>query len=180
MTEALWLRSIDEARERTKASLIGASPSQREAAALQGKVTELTAALAESRARSSELEVQLLASLRERLELREQLQQLISLLKAEQELRAQDRSSAEARSRDVEASRNEVLAIARRRLGARVNGRAVTRSTKLADRSNRGKRKADRPDIATRGRHKPGRPSASTRARNQSGGRRVSQKRLRS
>ena len=87
MTEALWLRSLDEARERAKASLIGASPAQREVAALQGTVMALTAALAGSRARSIELEAQLLASVRDRIELREQVKQLAALLKAEQEMR---------------------------------------------------------------------------------------------
>lgn len=56
MTEALWLRSIDEARQRAKASLAGTTPAERDRLALEGKVTELTAVLAASRARTSELE----------------------------------------------------------------------------------------------------------------------------
>ena len=111
MTEALWLRSLDEARERAKASLIGASPSQRETAALQGKVMELTAALAESKARSSELEAQLLASLRDRMELREQMQQLAALLRTEQELRVQERRTANSRSHAFESLKSEILAL---------------------------------------------------------------------
>jgi len=56
MTEALWLRSIDEARERAKVSMAGTAPSDRDKRAREGKVTELTAAPAESRARCSQLE----------------------------------------------------------------------------------------------------------------------------
>lgn len=125
LTEALWLRSIDEARERTKASVIGASASQRALAALEGKVSELTAALAESRARLSELEAQLLASLRERLELRGQVQQLSTLLRAEQELRTHGRGSAEGRRRELQVNRDEILALARHRLATRVRRKAM-------------------------------------------------------
>jgi hypothetical protein len=165
LTEALWLRSLDEARERARRSLIGASPAQREAAALQGKVTELTAALAESRARSSELETQLMASLRDRLELRELVRQLTSLLKSEQELRAQDRSSLEARSRDIQASRDEALAVAKRRLAPRVEGPRVTNYRKAAEKSNSGKRSAVGRAVPAGGQQKRGRPAASRRVR---------------
>jgi hypothetical protein len=154
MTEALWLRSLDEARERQKLSLAGASASQRAAVVLERQLTALNAALAESRARCSELEAQLVASLRDRLELREQVQQLTALLRAEQELRAQDRSSAEARSREIQASRDEILAIARRRLTARVDGGRVTSSKAQAGKMNRSKQSAARPDIRTRERQK--------------------------
>lgn len=178
MTEALWLRSLDEARERVKASLIGASPAQREVAGLQGKVTELTAALAEARARGSALEAQLLGSLRDRLELREQVQQLTLLLKAEQELRAQDRSSVEAKSREIQASRDEAFAIARRRLAARVTGPRVTRYKKVTEKINSRKRSAVRPDVKAGGRQKRGRPAVSRKARRQAGGRRAAAARL--
>lgn len=129
MTEALWLRSLDEARERTKGSLIGASPSQREAAALQAKVTELTAALAESRARSSELEAQILTCLRDRMELREQVQQLAALLKAEQEMRAQMLATADATRKELAGRRAEILTLRRRKLANRLDrGRLYPRS----------------------------------------------------
>jgi hypothetical protein len=116
MTEALWLRSLDEARERAKAALIGASPTQREVAVVERKLSEASAALAEARARASELEAQLLASLRDRMELRETVQQLTVLLKAEQELRVQERESSESRRRETETSRTEIIALARRKL----------------------------------------------------------------
>lgn len=125
LTEALWLRSIDEARERTKLSIVGTTPSQQTLAAMETKVTELTATLAESRARSSEIETQLLASLRERLELSKQVQQLSTLLRAEQELRTQERGSIEARRRELQANRAEILTLTRRRLVPRVSRKAV-------------------------------------------------------
>lgn len=165
MTEALWLRSIDEARERTKALLIGASPAQREVAALQAKVAELTAALAESRARSSELEAQLLASLRERLELREHMQQLTSLLTAEKELRAQERSSAEARSREIQANRNEVLAVARRQLAVRGKGKHGEKSVRPSGERVRGNSIGTRVSIAAGVPQKRKRPAISKRPR---------------
>lgn len=132
MTEALWLRSIDEARERTKASLIGNTESQKTSAVLQSKVSELTAALAESRARQSELEAQLLASLRERLELSGQVQQLTTLLRADQELQIQERGSAERRRRELQVNREEVLALARRRLVPRANRKAAPAVRRIA------------------------------------------------
>jgi hypothetical protein len=165
MIEALWLRSLDEARERTKASLIGATPSQREVAALQGKVMELTAALAESRARSSELEAQLLSSLRERLELRDQLQQLTSLLKAEQELRTQERLSAEARRREMQATRNEVVAIARRKPSGGVKGKHAETSLKPSGESGRVNSISKRASIVDGARRKRKRPAVSNRGR---------------
>ena len=64
MTESLWLRSLDEARERAKIASLGMTPSEQGFEALESKVSELTAALAESRARGSEMESQLLTSYR--------------------------------------------------------------------------------------------------------------------
>lgn len=145
MTEALWLRSLDEARERAKSTLIGASPAQRDLAALQAKVTELTAALAESRARSSELEAQLLTSLQERVELREQTKRLAALLKAEQEMRARTHDIAEARGRELQLSRSDLLVFARRKLDSRVNGRNAFKS--------RRKKGVTRPARSTSNRH---------------------------
>ncbi|MFO1207386.1 MAG: DNA-binding protein [Burkholderiales bacterium] len=179
MTEALWLRSLDEARERTKASLIGASLSQREPATLQRKVTELTAALAESRASSSELEVQLLTSPRERLQLREQLQQMTTLLKPEQELCVLERLTGEARRREAETSRDEVLTIARRRLATRGYGRRVTRPAKRAQETNCDKRSADRRHDKAAGRHKQVLPVAFRGPRRQSDRRRTAPTRIR-
>jgi hypothetical protein len=180
MTEALWLRSLDEARERTKGWLIGASPSQHEAAMLQAKVTELTAALGESKARNSELEAQLLASLRERLELREHVQRLTSLLAAEQALRAQDRTIAEARSREILASRKDVLAMARRRLAGRADGKPASGATKPAGKRDRGVRSANRPGVVAGVLKKRVRPAALRNARRQPGGQRASSTRLKS
>lgn len=145
MTEALWLRSLDEARERAKSTLIGASPAQRDLAALQAKVTELTAALAESRARSSELEAQLLTSLQERVELREQTKRLAALLKAEQEMRARTHDIAEARGRELQLSRSDLLVFAQRKLDSRVNGRNAFKS--------RRKKGVTRPARSTSNRH---------------------------
>jgi chromosome segregation ATPase len=142
LTEALWLRSIDEARERTKRSLIGAAPSQQALAEMEMKVAELTATLAESRARGTEMETQLLASLRERLELREQVQQLTVLLKAEQELRAQDMSRAETRRRESQVSRSEILDLARRSLVTPALRRVVVEPRKNARPVDKPKRKA--------------------------------------
>lgn len=142
LTEALWLRSIDEARERTKLSSIGTSPSQQILAAMERKLTELTATLAESRARNGEIEAQLLASLRDRLELREQVQQLTALLRAEQELRAQDRAKAEARGREGDASRSEIVELARRRLASPLRRRVDIESGTPAKR-----KRARKPDV---------------------------------
>lgn len=105
MTEALWLRSIDEARQRARASLAGTTPSERERLALEGKVTELTAALAASRARASELESQLLASIQDGMELRTRVRELTALLKGEQALRAQDEFDGAAVRRVLEFRR---------------------------------------------------------------------------
>ncbi len=149
MTEALWLRSIDEARERVKVSMAGTASSDRDKRALEGKVTELTAALAESRARCSELEAQQLTTLRDRLELRQQVQQLTALLRAEQELRAQDRAKTEARRREGEASRIEIVELARRRLATPLRRRVVTESGKPAKRKRAGKPSVKAPATPT-------------------------------
>jgi chromosome segregation ATPase len=132
LTEALWLRSIDEARERTKRSLIGTTPSQQTLAAMERRLTELTAALAESRARSSEMESQLLTSLRDRLELKEQIQQLTTLLKADQELRVQAEGRADALRREGQARGTEMLQLARRRIVTRPRRKAGSAPAKSA------------------------------------------------
>ncbi len=105
-------------------------------------MTELTAALAESRARGSELEAQLLAGLRDRLELREHVQQLTSLLKAEQELSALIRGSVEARSREIQTIRTELVALAQRSLGSRTRRKATAKATNPVARSNAATRKS--------------------------------------
>jgi hypothetical protein len=116
MTEALWLRSIDEARQRAKASLAGTTPLERGQRVLEDKVTELTAALAASRARASELESQLLASAQDALELRTHVRELTALLRAEQELRVHP-----GRPTDAEALvLNGRLVTPRRRIGAQL------------------------------------------------------------
>jgi hypothetical protein len=132
MTEALWLRSIDEARERTKASSMSKTPSQQALVAMESKLTELTAALAESRACGSEMEGQLLTSLRERMELKEQVQQLTAMLKAEQELRAQDQAKTDAQGRELQERRGEIRDLARGRLATRLRGKATITSAKNA------------------------------------------------
>lgn len=165
ITEALWLRSLDEARERAKASLIGASPSQREVAALQGKVTELTAALAESRARSSELEAQILTCLRDRMELREQVQHLMALLKAEQEMRAQTLTTADAIRKELSGRRAEVLTLRRRKLANPVDGgRVYPRSKRMATLQPR-KSKSTRLSPATVGKRRPVKTAEGKRGR---------------
>ena len=104
MTEALWLRSIDEARQRAKASLAGTTPSERERLALEGRVTELTAALAVARARTSELESQLLANLQDGRELRMQVREMTALLKAEQALRTHNQRDGAANRSEFESN----------------------------------------------------------------------------
>jgi len=125
MTEALWLRSLDEARERAKAAHSSESAAPRASTDMHSKVTELTAALAEARAKTSETESELLRSLRERLELKEQIQQLTALLGAEQALRAQDRGTAAAQHRELEVRKRQILELARRRLGAKMSRKAA-------------------------------------------------------
>jgi chromosome segregation ATPase len=128
MTEALWLRTLDEARERTKTQYRAATPTQQTLAALEHKVTELTAALAEARAKTSETESELLTSLRERLDLREQVRQLTALLAAEQELRVQDRGIATTQRRDLEQRKTEILELARYRLTAKMSRKTAAGS----------------------------------------------------
>jgi len=124
MTESLWLRSLDEARERARIASVGATPSEQAFDALEGKVSELTAALAEARARGSEMEAQLLTSYRERLDLKEQVRQLTALLKAEQELRAQARGKLDLQGSELQARREELRDLARRRLASRTRRKA--------------------------------------------------------
>jgi chromosome segregation ATPase len=130
LTEALWLRAVSEARERVNAATLSKSSEQPAFEALESKVTELTAALAESRARESETEAQLVTSLRDRVYLREQVGQLTALLKAEQELRAQDRGKSNTQSRELQERRDELRDLARRRLATRLRQKAAISSTK--------------------------------------------------
>ncbi len=134
ITEALWLRSLDEARERAKIPSLGVTPSEQGLEALESKVSELTAALAESRARGSEMEAQLLTSYRERLDLKEQVRQLTSLLKAEQELRAQDRGKLDFQGIELQGRRDELRDLARRRLASRMRRKAKAAPPKAAKR----------------------------------------------
>jgi hypothetical protein len=134
MTEAFWLRSLDEARERAKIASLGTTPSEQAFEALESKVSELTAALAESRARSGELEAQLLTSYRERLDLKEQLRQLTALLKAEQELRAQARGKLDSQGAELQGRREELRDFARRRLASRIRRKARAALPKVAKR----------------------------------------------
>jgi len=136
MTEALWLRSIDEARERAKGTHSSENASQQALADMHSRITELTAALAESRARHSEIEAQLLTSLRERMELKEQLRQLTSLLAAEQALRAQDQGTAAAQRRELEERKKQILELARRRLSAKMSRKAATAPTAAIQRKS--------------------------------------------
>lgn len=120
LTEALWLRAVSDARERVDSGTpSGKTPHFEAFDALERKVTELTAALAESRARESQTEGQLVSSLRDRVQLREQLGQLTTLLKAEQSLRAQDRNKAAAQDRELQERREEIQDLAIRRLAPR-------------------------------------------------------------
>jgi hypothetical protein len=100
--------------------------------AMEGKITELTAALSESRARESE--AQLLTGWRDRIELREQVRQLTAMLKAEQELRAQDRGKTDAQGRELRERRDEIRDLARRRLTTRLRRKPVTMPAKNAKR----------------------------------------------
>jgi plasmid replication DNA-binding protein KfrA len=125
LTEALWLRAINEARERVGASTLSKTPQQQAFEALENTVSELTAALAESRARESQTEAQLVTSLRDRVHLREQVSQLTAMLGAEQELRAQDRGKTDAQGRELQERRGEIRDLARRRLATRLRRKAV-------------------------------------------------------
>jgi hypothetical protein len=130
LTEALWLRAIDEARQRVKTPALDKTPQYEAFEALENKVTELTAALAESRARESQTEAQLVTSLRDRVQLREQLGQLTAMLKAEQELRAQAQGKTDAQGRELQQRRGEVRDMASRRLAPRVRRKLVEKSAK--------------------------------------------------
>jgi hypothetical protein len=121
MTEALWLRSLDEARERARGLQRTAPHSM---TALEHKVSELITALAESRAQTSERESELLRSLRERQDLKEQLRQLTALFAAEQELRARDRQTASTQRRELDQRRTQILDLARRRLTVKMSRKA--------------------------------------------------------
>jgi len=136
MTEALWLRSLDEARERAKALHRIAPPAPHSMAALDQKVSELTAALAASRAETGERESELLSSLRERQDLKEQVQRLMALLAAEQELRAQDRHTASTQRRELDQRRTQILDLARRRLAAKISRKAATAPTAVVSRKS--------------------------------------------
>jgi hypothetical protein len=130
LTEALWLRAVNEARERVGAATLSKTPQHQAFEALENTVTELTAALAESRARESQTEAQLVTSLRDRVHLREQVGQLTVMLKAEQELRAQDRGKTDAQGRELQERRTEIRDLARRRLATRLRRKAAISSTK--------------------------------------------------
>lgn len=144
MTEALWLRSLDEARERARVLRLTAPPAPHSVAALEQKVSELSAGLAESRAQTGERESELLSSLRERQDLKEQVQRLMALLAAEQELRAQDRQTASTQSRELDQRRTQILDLARRRLAAKIRRKADTDRTATVPRKRekRPKKKA--------------------------------------
>jgi hypothetical protein len=157
MTEALWLRSLDEARQRARTSLAGTTPSERDRLALEGMVTELTAALAASRARASELESQLLSNLQDGRELRTHVGELTALLKAEQALRAQVEERAQLRGRETQASRTEKRELVPRRLAIhprrKEKGSAVKRPKQTA--AVKPKKRARASSRAKR-KHRPG------------------------
>ena len=132
LTEAPWLRAIDEARQRVKTPALDKTPQYEALEALEKKVTELTAALAESRARESQTEAQLVTSLRDRVQLREQIGQLTAMLQAEQELRAQDQGKTHAQGRELQERRGEIRELASRRLAPRVRRNIIKKSAKLA------------------------------------------------
>jgi len=134
MTEALWLRSLDEARERARVLHRTAPPAPHSMAALEQKVSELTAALAASRAQMSERESELLSSLRERQDLKEQVRQFTALLSAEQELRAQDVQTSAAQRRELEQRRTQILDLARRRFAVKMSRKAASASTAAVQR----------------------------------------------
>jgi chromosome segregation ATPase len=130
LTEALWLRAVNEARERVSAAISSKTPPHEAFEAMENKVHELTAALAESRARESETEAQLVTSLRDRVHLREQVGQFSALLKAEQELRSQAQGKSNTQSRELQERRDELRDLARRRLATRLHQRAGISSAK--------------------------------------------------
>jgi len=132
LTEALWLRAIDEARQRVKAAALDKTPQYEAFEALEKQVTELTAALAESRAREGQTEAQLVTSLRDRVQLREQVGQLTAMLKAEQELRAQDRGKTHAQGRELQERRGELRDLASRRLAPRGRRKRVRKTGKVS------------------------------------------------
>jgi hypothetical protein len=125
--------------------------------ALEKKVTELTAALAESRVRESQTEAQLVTSLRDRVQLREQVGQLAAILKAEQELRAQDRGRTDAQGRELHERRGEVRDLAERRLAPRLRQKVASKATKKLRRSTAKKPGKRRVSVSIGNRRKKGR-----------------------
>jgi len=128
LTEALWLRAIHDARDRVAADTFDKGAQYEAFEALETKVTELTAALAESRARESQTEAQLVTSLRDRLQLRDQIGQLMAILKAEQQLRAQDRGKTDAQDRELQERRGEIKDLAARKLSGRARRKVARQS----------------------------------------------------
>jgi len=85
VTELLWRRAVEEARERLKI-LQGATPTANEAGALQEQILKLSAALAEAGAREGEQLTHLSAMSKERETLRTERAGLLALLKSTQAL----------------------------------------------------------------------------------------------
>jgi hypothetical protein len=157
LTEALWLRAINEARERVNATMRSTGPQHQAFEALESTVSELTAALAESRARESQTEAQLVTSLRDRVHLREQVGQLTAMLKAEQELRAQDRGKSNTQSRELQERRDELRDLARRRLAMRLRRKAAIPSQKTATKKATKKQEKKRVSVSVGKQRKSGR-----------------------
>ena len=152
MTEALWLRAVNDARERVNAATLSKTSQHQAFEALENKVTELTPPSL-NRARGSEIEAQLLTSLRERIDLRGQVRQLTAMLQAEQELRAQDRGKTDAQGRELQERRDQIRDLARRRLATRLRRKTVVTSAKNAKKTpaKRPKKKALATSIRKRG-----------------------------
>jgi hypothetical protein len=123
LSETLWLRALAEARERLRIHSRSEVPLPGAPAALEQKVAELTAALAEARAEISRNESELLAAIQDRLSQSEQVRSLTALLAAEQQLRAAVQGQSDTQARELKDRRAELTELARRRL-ARYNERA--------------------------------------------------------
>jgi len=101
VTELVWRRAVDEARERVK-WLQGPAVTQNELAPLQEQILKLSVALAEARAREGEQVTHLASLSRETESLKAEKAKLLALLKGQQALLDQH----SARVTTLEAERN--------------------------------------------------------------------------
>jgi hypothetical protein len=124
VTELLWRRAIEEARERLKI-LQGASTAISDTAALQDQVLKLTASLAEAGAREGEQLTHLAAMSKEREALRLERASLIALLKSAQTLLEQQTARVVA----LQKARSQEWTAVSKRSAKRAKATVVKRKT---------------------------------------------------